>query len=286
MKKKMIAFFVTIMMAGTLLPVFAASQNIISDVKAFKEKLLEHITLESVTTAGKFTNANVQLPDYSEIFSEIDDNLETDDTEVFEEELYRETALKIQDNPETTIREVTVSSEQTNLDREEIEALIREEALNLEKQEYSWGLLMGLFPDDLHETEPSTGHSEIIIPGKTATCTKSGLTEGRKCSVCGTIILKQEVIPTFGHNFVNGVCSLCGENNTAALKGDINSDGDINSADVNLLYRVVMGYAELSESSAADTNNDGNINSADVNLLYRYVMGYIQSLTLSDTEAE
>lgn len=63
--------------------------------------------------------------------------------------------------------------------------------------------------------------------------------------------------------------------------GDMNSDGEVNSADVNLLYRVVMDYAELTDeqTSAADVNGDGSINSADGNLLFRYVMGYVQNLT-------
>ena len=64
------------------------------------------------------------------------------------------------------------------------------------------------------------------------------------------------------------------------VPGNVNGDGKINSADVNLLYRAVMGYATLTDAqtSAADVNNDGKVNSADVNLLYRYVMGYVQNL--------
>lgn len=59
--------------------------------------------------------------------------------------------------------------------------------------------------------------------------------------------------------------------------GDPNGDGEINSADVNLLYRAIMDYTELSneQMSAADMNNDGKVNSADVNVLYRKVMGYL-----------
>ena len=58
------------------------------------------------------------------------------------------------------------------------------------------------------ETAP-LGHTEEIIPGKAATCTETGLTEGKKCSVCGVILVAQEVIPALGHDFVNGECSRC-----------------------------------------------------------------------------
>ena len=42
-------------------------------------------------------------------------------------------------------------------------------------------------------------HTPETIPGKAATCTETGLTEGSKCSVCGTILEEQEVISAKGH---------------------------------------------------------------------------------------
>lgn len=42
-------------------------------------------------------------------------------------------------------------------------------------------------------------HEEEIIPGREATCTESGLTEGKKCKVCGTITVPQVEIPAKGH---------------------------------------------------------------------------------------
>ena len=50
---------------------------------------------------------------------------------------------------------------------------------------------------------------EQVIPGKEATCTETGLTEGKKCTVCNEILVEQEEIPALGHDFVNGECSRC-----------------------------------------------------------------------------
>ncbi len=45
----------------------------------------------------------------------------------------------------------------------------------------------------------ANGHSEETIPGKAATCTEDGLTDGKQCTVCGEITVAQEVIPARGH---------------------------------------------------------------------------------------
>ena len=37
-------------------------------------------------------------------------------------------------------------------------------------------------------------HVKEVIPGKAATCTEPGLTEGIRCSVCGKILKEQEAI--------------------------------------------------------------------------------------------
>ena len=58
---------------------------------------------------------------------------------------------------------------------------------------------------------PATGHTEEVIPGKAATCTETGLTEGKKCSVCGEILAAQEEIPATGHTeeVIPGKAATC-----------------------------------------------------------------------------
>ncbi len=55
------------------------------------------------------------------------------------------------------------------------------------------------------EEIPANGHTEEIIPAQDATCTEDGLTEGKKCSICGEILVEQKVISALGHNYDDGV---------------------------------------------------------------------------------
>ena len=91
------------------------------------------------------------------------------------------------------------------------------------------------------EVIPATGHTEETIPGKAATCTETGLTDGVKCSVCGEILTAQEVIPALGHAYdatvtteptctTDGVktftCKNCGDTYTEAIPAKGHTWGD------------------------------------------------------------
>ena len=76
-------------------------------------------------------------------------------------------------------------------------------------------------------------HTPVTVPGKAATCTESGLTDGEKCSVCGETLQEQETISALGHDFgewtvtqepthsaegeEQRICSRCGEKETQAI---------------------------------------------------------------------
>ena len=76
-------------------------------------------------------------------------------------------------------------------------------------------------------TKPQHIHEIAIDVAVAPTCTKTGLTEGKHCSVCGEVLLKQETVAAKGHEIVidayvaptctkTGLaegkhCSVCGE---------------------------------------------------------------------------
>ena len=99
------------------------------------------------------------------------------------------------------------------------------------------------------EPIPATGHTAVTIPGKAATCTETGLTDGSKCSVCDTILEQQTEIAALGHDWDESVvtkeptctedgtklytCQRCGETNTETIPAtghsyeeNWNSDGE------------------------------------------------------------
>ena len=52
---------------------------------------------------------------------------------------------------------------------------------------------------------PAKGHTEVVDEAVEATCTETGLTEGKHCSVCDEVLIAQEVIPAKGHTEANAV---------------------------------------------------------------------------------
>ena len=67
---------------------------------------------------------------------------------------------------------------------------------------------------DVCQADLCTDHVEEIIAGTPATCTEAGLTEGKKCSRCGDIIVEQTIISALGHTYGNAVYTWGEDNST------------------------------------------------------------------------
>ena len=61
-----------------------------------------------------------------------------------------------------------------------------------------------------HIEIPANGHAEAIDPAVDPTCRETGLTEGKHCSVCNEVLIKQNVIPDAHDPAEDGSCRVCG----------------------------------------------------------------------------
>jgi|GEM_PF-622185 len=61
----------------------------------------------------------------------------------------------------------------------------------------------------------------------------------------------------------------------AAQKGDINSDGSVNSLDFGLLRMYLLGNYQINDMDVADLSGDGNANSIDFGVFRQYLLGII-----------
>ena len=127
---------------------------------------------------------------------------------------------------------------------------------------------------DHFETEAikATGHTEVIDQAVAATCTETGLTEGKHCSVCEEVLVAQETVAATGHAFgeweqteeagkETRKCATCGYSETreveiqklaaptAKISGDAESGKPIvkwNTVDGAVKYRVYRSTKKTS----------------------------------------
>ncbi len=68
----------------------------------------------------------------------------------------------------------------------------------------------------ISENIPKTAHTEVTDKGTAATCTESGMTDGKHCSVCNAVTVEQKPIAALGHKevvdeAVEATCSVPGK---------------------------------------------------------------------------
>ena len=92
------------------------------------------------------------------------------------------------------------------------------------------------------------GHTEVVINGYAATCEKSGLTDGKKCSVCGEVLVAQKEIAKLDHSYIKTVVEpTCTEQGYTIYKCE--TCGETYKDD----YVKALGHTEVIDEAVAPT---------------------------------
>ena len=97
------------------------------------------------------------------------------------------------------------------------------------------------------------GHTEAVDPAVAATCEKTGLTEGKHCSVCNEVLVAQKETPKTEHKFSNGKCSVCGAADPDYVAPVVNPFKDVKEGDA--FYDEILWAADKGIIKGDGTGN-------------------------------
>ena len=88
-------------------------------------------------------------------------------------------------------------------------------------------------------------HQYVVDVAAPATCEHTGLTSGAHCSVCGTIFVKQEVIPATGHSWSEASYTWADDNRSVTANRFCLNDADhVEVETVDAVYALAKAPTE------------------------------------------
>ena len=102
--------------------------------------------------------------------------------------------------------------------------------------------------------QDALGHTEEIDAAVAPTCTATGLTEGRHCSVCGEILTAQKTVEATGHNYVKGTCTNCGDKTSYIAAPKIKGGNKASNGKPSLSWNKVDGAVKYVVYRATSKN--------------------------------
>ena len=122
------------------------------------------------------------------------------------------------------------------------------------------------------------GHTPTTDAAQAPTCTETGLSEGKHCSVCNAVIVAQNIIPSTGHKYDNDEdvdCNICGEDRTLNCEHDYSVDG----YDEVYRWKKCSKCPEIDEASKTERKYtitfQGFEGSQDITLQGTYAYDYV-----------
>lgn len=108
------------------------------------------------------------------------------------------------------------------------------------------------------EVIPATGHTEVIDEAVPATCTETGLTEGKHCSVCNTVLEAQQTVPVLSHSYSNWVVTTKPGLTTVGMQTGSCVCGDTDTVEFTSCHIGDTNYSTLAEA-LEDVGDGGTI---------------------------
>ena len=117
-------------------------------------------------------------------------------------------------------------------------------------------------------------HTEVVDKAVEPTCTETGLTEGKHCSVCGEVLVEQEVVPALGFTVSGSVDGVTDnamvtllKDGVVAARGDVRADGGFLLSGLRIgagtyTLRVDGGGCVAWEMPVALSDDSGSANAA------------------------
>ena len=117
-------------------------------------------------------------------------------------------------------------------------------------------------------------HTEVVDKAVEPTCTETGLTEGKHCSVCSTVLVEQEVVPALGFTVSGSVAGVTDnamvtllKDGVVAARGDVRADGGFLLSGLQIgagtyTLRVDGGGCVAWEMPVALSDDSGSANAA------------------------
>ena len=134
---------------------------------------------------------------------------------------------------------------------------------------------MHLINNYLHEdnTVRVVTYSPVLMPinGNEGALFSFDIDADENFSGAGTITLSRTLFSTANgveYRLADSECSV-----KKVLRGDVNLDGTVNVADINMVVNIILGGRVASDVlKRADVNNDGNVTISDINLLISIIL--------------
>ena len=118
-------------------------------------------------------------------------------------------------------------------------------------------------------------HTEVKDNAVAATCTATGLTEGKRCSVCFAVLVKQNIVPMIEHNYVDGVCKVCQKPNySVGLNFTLNGDNT---------YYCVIGIGSCTDTNLIIPDSYNNLPVKEINYFAFMGCTNLTSVTIPDS---